>query len=73
MSDKLKRAIALLDEVHIYIDEWNFPIDLQVRIIEFLDGNRVDNDQEPRPSAIELQHAEIGIPEPVTELLNPVG
>lgn len=26
----------------------------------------------PRPSAIELQDAEIGIPEPVTELLNPV-
>lgn len=26
----------------------------------------------PRPSAIELQDAEIGIPEPVTDLLNPV-
>ena len=34
--------------------------------------NECDDDQEPRPSAIELQHAEIGIPAPVTELLNPV-
>lgn len=30
MSDKLKRAIALLDEVNDYIDEWNFPITLQM-------------------------------------------
>lgn len=28
--------------------------------------------EQPRPSAIELQDAEIGIPEPVTELINPV-
>ncbi|ACG60393.1 hypothetical protein phiPLPE_71 [Iodobacter phage PhiPLPE] len=72
MSDRLKEATALLDEVHVYIDEWNYPIDLQVRIIEFLEGNQNNDDLAPRPSAIELQDAEIGIPEPFTGLLNPV-
>ena len=73
MSDKLKRAIALLDEIHDYIDEWNFPIDLQDRITEFLNEDHFsDAEKIIGPSAIELQHAEIGIPELVTDLLNPV-
>lgn len=73
MINRLKEATALLEDLDGYLDDWNCPIDLMVRVTNFLDGNQNDNDQEPRLSAIELQHAEIGIAEPVTELLNPVG
>lgn len=70
-------AEALLQQalkVLVYHTQQTRPIEQTEKMIATLQAHCTPQrakQEQPRPSAIELQEAEIGIPEPVTELINP--